>query len=134
MGLKEFMIENFDCLKYRNFQPIIIEGKTYALKCLNNKDFDYKTIKRIRNEIKTMHNLDHPNIIKLYGISKDRENVIPGTPSSYSDLYRRCWSSYPDQRPSLDQILSELVEIMTFTTVDIITNRISSDYYDYEKK
>ncbi|CAG8631827.1 21874_t:CDS:2 [Dentiscutata erythropus] len=37
-----------------------------------------------------------------------REMPISNTPSDYSNIYQRCWSSEPSQRPSTDEILDVL--------------------------
>ncbi|CAG8728134.1 14603_t:CDS:2, partial [Dentiscutata erythropus] len=58
-------------------------------------------------------------------ISKDeREDVINDTPSGYVDLYKKCWSYYPYQRPKLDTILSKLKELSAESSVKFITNNI----------
>ncbi|RIB22661.1 kinase-like domain-containing protein, partial [Gigaspora rosea] len=54
----------------------------------------------------------------FYGLSKfatwdkirdyKREKTIAYTPTNYMNLYQKCWSSNPNQRPKLEWILSEL--------------------------
>ncbi|KAF0349247.1 kinase-like protein [Gigaspora margarita] len=53
------------------------------------------------------------NKIALYGhiLKGLREKIIPGTPSSYSRLYKRCWSTNPKKRPKLREILREIHKI-----------------------
>ncbi|RIB14059.1 kinase-like domain-containing protein [Gigaspora rosea] len=63
MSLKEFVIEGFDYLKDSALQFVAIEGSKYTLKCLNDN------LEKIKNEIKIIMKLNHPNIIKLYGVS-----------------------------------------------------------------
>ncbi|RIB19914.1 kinase-like domain-containing protein [Gigaspora rosea] len=41
-------------------------------------------------------------ILKI--INNEKEKVIPGTPTDYSELYKSCWSSDPDKRPTLEKI------------------------------
>ncbi|KAI1314738.1 hypothetical protein EDD11_001752 [Mortierella claussenii] len=41
-----------------------------------------------------------------------REKTVPGTAVEYEMLYRRCWDGLPQNRPSMDIVLSELVELL----------------------
>ncbi|RIB03385.1 kinase-like domain-containing protein [Gigaspora rosea] len=55
----------------------------------------------------------------------DREEMIPGTPQGYADIYKNCWSPKPEKRPKLNDILSNLDRLSTETSVEfIINNRI----------
>ncbi|CAG8540250.1 21472_t:CDS:2, partial [Cetraspora pellucida] len=48
------------------------EDKKYALKSLNNNlKIDVKPIRLIKREIEILYDIEHENIIKFYGISKD---------------------------------------------------------------
>ncbi|EXX76365.1 Rad53p [Rhizophagus irregularis DAOM 197198w] len=38
----------------------------------------------------------------------NREGIIEGTPLWYSDLYKRCWKSEPDERPNIQDVVSTL--------------------------
>ncbi|RIB27864.1 kinase-like domain-containing protein, partial [Gigaspora rosea] len=55
----------------------------------------------------------------------DREKIVDNTPSSYANLFEKCWSTEPDQRPSLDQVLVELNKLSTENTVEFIINSIN---------
>ncbi|KAF0515144.1 kinase-like protein [Gigaspora margarita] len=77
----------------------------------------------------------HPHIAVILEVLQDkRERTIPNTPSSYADLYMRCWSSDPTQRPTLDSILTKLKKFSTETSIKYMINNIvldshlSSDY------
>ncbi|KAF0531734.1 kinase-like protein [Gigaspora margarita] len=52
-----------------------------------------------------------------------REKFVDETPLSYSDLFEKCWSTEPEQRPSLKQVLNELEKE---TSVEFIINRINN--------
>ncbi|KAF9089737.1 hypothetical protein BGX29_011884 [Mortierella sp. GBA35] len=41
-----------------------------------------------------------------------REKTVPGTAVEYEMLYRRCWDGLPQNRPQMDIVLSELVELL----------------------
>ncbi|KAF0486323.1 kinase-like protein [Gigaspora margarita] len=51
-----------------------------------------------------------------------REEIIPGTPQGYADIYKNCWSPEPEKRPKLDDILSNLDKLSTNTFVEFIIN------------
>ncbi|CAG8452952.1 6896_t:CDS:2 [Dentiscutata heterogama] len=53
---------------------------------------------------------------------KEREEMIPGTPQGYANLYMKCWSSDPENRPKLDSILCDLERLSTETAVKFIIN------------
>ncbi|CAG8781763.1 15240_t:CDS:1, partial [Racocetra persica] len=52
-----------------------------------------------------------------------RPKIVNDTPSGYCDLFSRCWSSNPEDRPSLDAILSQLENLST-EPIKTITNHI----------
>ncbi|CAG8777945.1 854_t:CDS:2 [Dentiscutata erythropus] len=41
-------------------------------------------------------------------INNERENAITNTPQDYVFLYEECWSSNPDNRPEVDEVLKRL--------------------------
>ncbi|KAG0258496.1 hypothetical protein BG011_003269 [Mortierella polycephala] len=41
-----------------------------------------------------------------------REKTVSGTAVEYEMLYRRCWDGLPQNRPNMDIVLSELVELL----------------------
>ncbi|KAG0043804.1 hypothetical protein BGZ83_011009 [Gryganskiella cystojenkinii] len=54
-----------------------------------------------------------------------REEIVPGTPVEYSDLYQLCWDGEPVNRPSLHTILKHLDSMLaTYNGQDDIVVRI----------
>ncbi|CAG8673288.1 23679_t:CDS:2 [Gigaspora margarita] len=105
------------------------QGNMFALKNLNmNLYFHEKEFKKFVRELNSLHNASHPNIIKFYGTSREKiENnnvveVILGTPEDYANLYKSCMSSEPEERPSLDNILSELGRLSERRSIQSIIN------------
>ena len=47
----------------------------FAMKKNDNKKFNGQQISLLENEIKILSNVNHPNIIKLYAISKNPNNI-----------------------------------------------------------
>ncbi|CAB5337037.1 unnamed protein product [Rhizophagus irregularis] len=41
-----------------------------------------------------------------------RENPIPNTPEDYVKIYTDCWNKEPDNRPTADQVVAKLNEII----------------------
>ncbi|CAG8796313.1 27969_t:CDS:1, partial [Racocetra persica] len=56
--------------------------------------------------------------------SNEREKIIINTPSDYVNLFEKCWSSEPDLRPILDDVLPELVRLSKERPIKFITNII----------
>ncbi|CAG8627841.1 22766_t:CDS:2 [Cetraspora pellucida] len=52
-----------------------------------------------------------------------RETTVPGTPSSYAKLYRKCWNINPKKRPELKEILLKIQQSKEMT--ETIKNHIS---------
>ncbi|KAG0261220.1 hypothetical protein BG011_001261 [Mortierella polycephala] len=72
-------------------------------------------------------------------LNSKRESPVEGTPEKYRQLYESCWSSDPEMRPSLAEILStieevrqELTEEQLATTRErgIIHNNSGADFED----
>ncbi|CAG8771809.1 5518_t:CDS:2 [Dentiscutata erythropus] len=110
IGIESFVYSQFSEIKIigRGGSAIvyltIFQKKKYVLKSLNNNLLlDEKRFKQIKRE-------------------DNREKIIANTPSDYANLIKECWSSDPDQRPTLDQILIELENLSNKTTIEFITN------------
>ncbi|RIB07242.1 kinase-like domain-containing protein [Gigaspora rosea] len=52
-----------------------------------------------------------------------RERRVPGTPSNYVKLYKKCWNTKPKKRPELEEILRKLQQ--SREAANIIKNHIS---------
>ncbi|CAG8752570.1 7756_t:CDS:2, partial [Funneliformis mosseae] len=46
-------------------------------------------------------------------INGERETKIKGTPIEYSNLYERCWKYEPDERPSIQDVVSTLKTVIS---------------------
>ncbi|RIB18792.1 kinase-like domain-containing protein [Gigaspora rosea] len=64
--------------------------------------------------------------IKIEISKNNREKIIDNTPTDYSNLYEKCWSSDQNQRPKIDEILTELERLSTEISLEFIMNRIES--------
>ncbi|CAG8796524.1 12904_t:CDS:1, partial [Gigaspora rosea] len=63
----------------------------------------------------------------------ERERTIIGTPLDYANLYTKCWSSEPDERPILEEISTELEKLSKEKTNTFITNVIDNDEHTKPK-
>ncbi|GBC07809.1 hypothetical protein RclHR1_07700002 [Rhizophagus clarus] len=41
----------------------------------------------------------------------DREKIVDGTPTDYSNLYTRCWKGNPNERPDIKEVVTQLQTI-----------------------
>ncbi|KAF0479088.1 glycosyltransferase family 2 protein [Gigaspora margarita] len=79
--------------------------------------------------VRPFYDLPDPQIILLIGINK-REKSVVNTPSNYVNLYRKCWSSDSNRRPTLNYILMEIDRSLAETTIDI-TNKVDQQLLEY---
>ncbi|RIB26127.1 chitin synthase-domain-containing protein [Gigaspora rosea] len=63
--------------------------------------------------------------ITLLISQKKREKTFESTPPNYATLYRKCWSTDPDKRPTLNYILKKLEMLLTEPVIEFITNDIN---------
>ncbi|CAG8485989.1 10500_t:CDS:10 [Scutellospora calospora] len=131
-ALDQGFIKRFDYSEFENFQVIGNGGYgtvrvaywrgggiKVALKELNDVNFSSKIIDEVSF---------HPNINQFYGVTEgNREKKVSGTPSSYSNLYKNCWTSDPRKRPTLDYILKILANLLNYSGENLITNYIGHD-------
>ncbi|CAG8729756.1 23887_t:CDS:2 [Dentiscutata erythropus] len=121
--LKERSIKNFDFSQFSKREligrgaPAMVysanfKRKTYALKDLNNNlIMDKKTYKKFIREI----------LRDIKG-----EKVVAGTPIGYKDLFMKCWSSDPNQRPSSVKVFKKLEKLSTEIIIESIVNIIDN--------
>ncbi|RIB27716.1 kinase-like domain-containing protein, partial [Gigaspora rosea] len=77
--------------------------------------------------IPPFYNLNDSIAIYQEIINDNREKIIENTPPGYANLYCKCWSSYSDQRPTLDEILIELKNLSKEKEIKFI---ISNNYVE----
>lgn len=83
---------------------------------LKNSPFDHSSdvysLGVIMWELTSGHppfNRDGDNFLLPFEIMRGRrEEIVPGTPVEYSDLYQKCWDGEPVRRPQLPVVLSAL--------------------------
>ncbi|CAG8830675.1 21678_t:CDS:2, partial [Gigaspora rosea] len=80
--------------------------------------------------VRPFNDLLDPQIILLIA-NKNRENSIVNTPSNYVNLYKKCWSSDSNQRPTLNYILMKIDRLLAETTINFITNKIDQQPLEY---
>ena len=52
-----------------------------------------------------------PHIINISISNGIREKPIKNTPFEYQQLYENCWKEEPDQRPNIDNVYKELIQL-----------------------
>ncbi|RIB24989.1 kinase-like domain-containing protein [Gigaspora rosea] len=82
-NVRKFDYSQFSQLRYiQKGQSAMVysatfENKVYALKCLNNNLLmDQETLKHLTREVTNLYNINHPNVIKLYGVSINISNFL----------------------------------------------------------
>ncbi|GES75238.1 kinase-like domain-containing protein [Rhizophagus clarus] len=56
-------------------------------------------------------NNDGEHHLKICLINGFREKSVDGTPKEYLKLYKECWDGNPDKRPTIDEVLIELIRL-----------------------
>ncbi|GES81544.1 kinase-like domain-containing protein [Rhizophagus clarus] len=59
-------------------------------------------------------------------VNGKREEIINGTPVEYSDIYTACWSDDPDERPSIQIVISCLQSIIDHS-IESLINEIEKE-------
>ncbi|RIB21854.1 kinase-like domain-containing protein [Gigaspora rosea] len=76
---------------------------------------------------------DLPIFRKIIQISNNiRPNIVDGTPPAYSDMFIKCWSAEPNDRPSLNEISRKLENLST-ESIEFITNKITHNQIETEQ-
>ncbi|PKK74087.1 kinase-like protein [Rhizophagus irregularis] len=66
------------------------------------------------------------NFLALKIYQGQRENIVPGTPKDYYDLYQECWDGEPNERPTMIKVAEELKKIIM--KCNLISNIIYNIY------
>ncbi|CAB5209047.1 unnamed protein product [Rhizophagus irregularis] len=104
--------------------------RAYLKKHFNELNWDdkYQLASQLANAVEFIHECDiihrdlhsHNILIPLAILNGRRENVIDGTPSAYSNLYKECWKCEPDERPNIQKVVLTLKSIISPENNDII--------------
>ncbi|RIA81545.1 kinase-like domain-containing protein [Glomus cerebriforme] len=80
-----------------------------------NKKSDVYSIGFILWEIssgqKPFESYDIPHVLLSKILDGKRETPIPDTPIDYINIYTKCWQYNPDDRPDMQQVFSELINL-----------------------
>ncbi|RIB16644.1 kinase-like domain-containing protein [Gigaspora rosea] len=83
----------------------------------------------ITSGIPPFKTLNHMEImVKIY--NNKREEFIADTPAGYKDLYMKCWSSNPDQRPLSHEVFEELKKLSTEIAIESIVNIVANQTFE----
>ncbi|GBB87797.1 hypothetical protein RclHR1_01430006 [Rhizophagus clarus] len=140
--LKNYLKENFNNLTWDNKYNLAYQ-LTCAESCLHNEGIVHHDLHSDNtwssNERSDIYSVGVPfweissgqqpfsteeyDIELVLEISQGRrEKPIPNTPENYIKIYTECWDGEPDNRPTINQVLERLGEIM------IKTNIITENY------
>ncbi|POG68497.1 kinase-like domain-containing protein, partial [Rhizophagus irregularis DAOM 181602=DAOM 197198] len=110
----------FGLIPYIDPKSFNIKGNKYTL---NKKSDVYSTgvlMWEISSGYQPFYGEDYDVSLALAIIDGRRENVIAGTPSAYSNLYKECWKCEPDERPDIQKVVLILKSITSPEKNDII--------------
>ncbi|EXX69381.1 Ste7p [Rhizophagus irregularis DAOM 197198w] len=73
------------------------------------------------------HNEPHDVSLAMEILQGLRENPIPNTPVDYIKIYTDCWNNEPDNRPTVNQVIAKLNEIIPKENVTLSSEKKSND-------
>ncbi|CAJ0876161.1 8324_t:CDS:2, partial [Entrophospora sp. SA101] len=82
----------------------------------SDPEFLNNTKKYIRTKASDVYNL----VVEI--INGAREDIIPGTPEPYIELYTACWQADPGKRPQISQVTEALEKIVIGKTIQNAAN------------
>ncbi|PKY14339.1 kinase-like protein [Rhizophagus irregularis] len=110
----------FGVIPYIDPKSFNIKSNKYTL----NKKSDIYSIGVLMWEISSgyqpFYGEDYDVSLALAILNGRRENVIDGTPSAYSNLYKECWKCEPDERPNIQKVVLTLKSIISPENNDTI--------------
>ncbi|RGB30622.1 kinase-like domain-containing protein [Rhizophagus diaphanus] len=65
-------------------------------------------------------------------INGEREEIIVGTPFSYSNLYTECWRYEPNERPNMQDVVSELKMLISSEKHDTFNRTENNSFNSFE--
>ncbi|CAB4399422.1 unnamed protein product [Rhizophagus irregularis] len=104
-SLRNYLKLNFSTLTWDNKYQFAYQISK-ALECLHNEEI-------LHRDLNSNNIFVHQNRIKL----GCRETVIKNTPIEYVKLHTACWDHKPDERPTAQQVVTKLEEIMPQTNI-----------------
>ncbi|POG83076.1 kinase-like domain-containing protein [Rhizophagus irregularis DAOM 181602=DAOM 197198] len=57
-------------------------------------------------------NNENENLLRIHLIGGRREEPIPDTPDEYLKLYKLCWDSEPEVRPTISKVFTKLGKML----------------------
>jgi len=93
--------------------PEVFEGEQYSEKC---DVFSWGIILwEVLTRRKPFDELGGPAFRIMWAVhTGTRPNIIQNCPKPVEDLMTRCWSQDPDVRPSMDEVLQEMTDLLVF--------------------
>ncbi|EXX65644.1 Skt5p [Rhizophagus irregularis DAOM 197198w] len=74
------------------------------------------------------HNKPHDDVgLAMEILQGLREKPIPNTPVDYIKIYTDCWNNEPDNRPTVNQVIAKLNEIISKENVQLSSEQKSND-------
>ncbi|CAG8488562.1 10954_t:CDS:2 [Funneliformis mosseae] len=82
-----------------------LHSKSIVIHDDNAKITDFGISRNMNTQNSSIH-------IGNFGRIRDREIAVENTPKLYEELYKKCWDTMPEKRPSIRKVLDDLEKII----------------------
>ncbi|CAB4413885.1 unnamed protein product [Rhizophagus irregularis] len=114
--LQNYLKENFERLTWDDKLNLAFQ-LSCGVSCLHDEEI-------IHHDLHPKNILIHQNTLKLADLGGLRETPVADTPKDYIKIYTSCWDIEPDNRPTINQVISVITDIINIITKN---DEISND-------
>ncbi|GBC24951.2 kinase-like domain-containing protein [Rhizophagus irregularis DAOM 181602=DAOM 197198] len=115
-SLRNYLKENFINLTWDD-KSIMAYQLSCAISCLHNEGIVHRDL----------HSDEQYDVgLALEILQGLRETVVPGTPENYAKIYTECWDGEPDNRPTINQVVTWLNALIIKTDVIIENHQVKN--------
>ncbi|CAB4439567.1 unnamed protein product [Rhizophagus irregularis] len=117
-SLREYLKQNFDNLTWNNKYNL-----AYQLACAVSRLHDEKIV---HGDLHSRNILVHQNTIK--------ETIVPDTPENYIKIYTECWDNEPENRPTINQVVTRLKGELSQNSKSNLDEQVDNEKINFEEE
>ncbi|CAB5377685.1 unnamed protein product [Rhizophagus irregularis] len=117
-SLREYLKQNFDNLTWNNKYNL-----AYQLACAVSRLHDEEIV---HGDLNSRNILVHQNTIK--------ETIVPDTPENYIKIYTECWDNEPENRPTINQVVTRLKGELSQNNKSNLDEQVDNEKINFEEE